>query len=93
MRMAVDGGLCQVCRKNPGYIVHHKITLTADNINDPDVSLSFENLEYVCKSCHDEFDGHGLNKSKPACVFDEFGQPISIRTIDRDAGEIYERRR
>ena len=50
------GGLCEVCLSkglyNPGEIVHHKIHLTPDNITDPTVSLSFNNLQLVCRECH-----------------------------------------
>lgn len=52
------GGLCERCLAKglivPGYIVHHKIPLTPDNINDPSVSLSFDNLEYLCQDCHNK---------------------------------------
>lgn len=34
--------------------VHHKIPLTRENINDPNVTLNWDNLELLCKSCHDE---------------------------------------
>lgn len=82
-RRMIDGGMCEECQDLPGYIVHHKITLTADNIGNTDVSLNHDLLEYVCKKCHDRFEGHGLNKSiKPLCRFDENGQPISLREID-----------
>ena len=37
---------------NPGEIVHHKIELTPENINDPDIALSFGNLKLVCRECH-----------------------------------------
>lgn len=88
-RMAIDGGLCEECGTKLGYIVHHKQMLTPENITDPEISLNFKNLEYVCKDCHDLFDGHGLNKGakplsvKPLCTFDKEGQPISMRPIDR----------
>lgn len=82
-RILIDGGMCEECHKRAGYIVHHKIMLTPDNINDPNVSLNHNELEYVCKDCHDLFDGHGLNKGvKPLCVFDAEGNPISLREID-----------
>lgn len=52
------GGLCERCLTNgkvkPGYIVHHKHYITADNINDPSITLSFDNLEYLCFDCHQE---------------------------------------
>ena len=83
-RIATDGGLCEECREKPGYIVHHKIMLTQTNISNPDISLNEDNLEYVCKDCHDLFEGHGLNKGiRPLCRFDADGQPISLREIDR----------
>lgn len=83
-RIQTDGGLCEECHDKPGYIVHHKDILTPDNISDPEVSLNHERLEYVCKDCHDMFEGHGLNKgAKPLCVFDADGQPISLREIDK----------
>lgn len=49
-------GLCERCLAR-GYIVpceevHHKIRLTADNINDPSISLNYDNLECLCQECH-----------------------------------------
>ncbi len=43
--------ICERCGR-PGEEVHHKIWLTPENINDPYVTLSFENLELLCSSCH-----------------------------------------
>ena len=49
-------GLCEHCLENdkhvPGYIVDHIIELTPENINDPEITLSHENLQYLCTSCH-----------------------------------------
>lgn len=76
-RVCIDGGICEECRDKPGYIVHHKKALTQDNITDPDVALSWKNLEYVCKDCHDRFDGHGVTHSlTPRIDFDIAGDPI-----------------
>ncbi len=44
-------GLCERCGQ-PGDEVHHKMYLTPENINDPYITLSFENLELLCSSCH-----------------------------------------
>ena len=50
------GGLCEECLRSglykPGEIVHHKTALTPANINDPSVTLSWDNLEYLCRDCH-----------------------------------------
>lgn len=74
-RIMIDGGLCEECHEVIGYIVHHKKYITPENINDPDICLNFDNLEYVCKTCHDKFEGHGLNKGDTSIEFDENGQP------------------
>lgn len=89
-RLLIDGGLCEECREQQGYIVHHKIILTEQNIDDVDVVLNEHNLEYVCKDCHDAFEGHGAGghgKAKALCTFDIFGNPISSRAIDKGRGE------
>lgn len=52
------GGLCERCLAKglitPGEEVHHKIHLTPENINNPKISLNFDNLELLCKNCHIE---------------------------------------
>lgn len=45
---------------NPAVIVHHKRYITPDNINDPRVTLSWENLEAICADHHNkEHKAHG----------------------------------
>ena len=52
------GGLCERCLAKglivPGYIVHHKCHLTAWNIQDPSITLNWDNLEYLCQDCHNK---------------------------------------
>jgi len=81
-RILIDGGLCEVCGESTGYIVHHKISLDSSNINNPEIALNNKNLMYVCKDCHDKFDGHFADmrsnsrhtKGLRVC-FDEDGYP------------------
>lgn len=51
-------GLCERCRARgiykPGYIVHHKEYITPGNINNADITLNLDNLEYVCEDCHNK---------------------------------------
>lgn len=84
IRVGIDGGVCEECRKEQGLIVHHDIPLNQDNIKDPEIALNHKNLKYVCKNCHDQYEGHGIGhkKVKPLCVFDGEGQPISLRDVD-----------
>lgn len=55
------GGLCEPCLKRgyitAGEIVHHKIFLTPENINNPEIALNFDNLELVCRDCHAQKHG------------------------------------
>lgn len=48
--------LCENCLEHgmirPGEIVHHVIPLTPENIESPEVALSFENLRLLCRECH-----------------------------------------
>lgn len=51
-------GLCERCRERgrirSGVIVHHVTPIAPDNINDPSITLSFDNLMLVCRDCHAE---------------------------------------
>lgn len=70
------GGLCERCLAagmyKPAEIVHHKIHLTKDNINNPKVALAFDNLEALCRDCHAEAHGEGVKRYK----LDELGRVI-----------------
>lgn len=77
-RQSIDGGLCEECREVPGFIVHHKERITARTINNPDVTLSWNNLEYVCKACHDRIHDYcdRAEKRDRVVTFDACGNPI-----------------
>ena len=52
------GFLCENCLRRgiyrPGVIVHHLIELDPININNPEITLNFDNLELLCRECHAE---------------------------------------
>lgn len=79
-RRLVDGGMCEVCHENLGYIVHHKKHLTQSNISNPDIALNHNNLSYECKDCHDKHEGHGIKRKKTGLLvrFDSDGQPVPL---------------
>ena len=53
-RVALDGGLCEVCHDELGLIVHHTIWLDDINCNDPDISLNPARFLYECQTCHNK---------------------------------------
>lgn len=69
-------GLCERCG-NPGKIVHHKIYLTPENINDPNISLNWDNLELLCQHCHN-IEHHGGQITAEGLAFDENGDLIKV---------------
>ena len=77
-RRSVDGGLCEECKEALGFIVHHRTKITARNVNDPRITLSWNNLEYVCKACHDRIHDYCDRSDKPErkITFDASGNPV-----------------
>jgi hypothetical protein len=72
------GGLCEACLAKglavPGEIVHHIVELTPENINDPNVTLSWDNLRLVCRECHALEHGAKMGRRY---LIDENGNVIS----------------
>lgn len=54
--LASQDGLCERCRAAgklvPATIVHHRIHLTKDLMNDPQYTMAWANLEALCQDCH-----------------------------------------
>ena len=76
--IAYSGGLCERCKAKgiiqAGRVVHHKIHLTAENYTRPEISLSFQNLELLCQSCHEE-----EHRGKRRYSFTEDGMVVERR--------------
>lgn len=70
------GGLCEECLKYgkicPATDVHHIRKLNKNNINDPEVTLSFSNLQALCKSCHEA--KHKKGHEHRRYTIDEYGR-------------------
>lgn len=83
------GGFCERCRNRgilePVYIVHHKIELNAENINDPYIALNSDNLEGLCLKCHNKetFEKYGVTSEE--VKFDEAGNVVSRKAQKLDA--------
>ena len=72
-------GLCERCGR-PGYIVHHIEYITPDNINDPDITLDWDNLEYLCQDCHNKEHFKRHSSTREDVTFDEQGNLIQVHS-------------
>lgn len=79
------GYKCEMCSakgiETPAVIVHHIIELSPDNINDPSITLGFDNLTAVCRKCH--ADEHMNHSNARRYFFGENGEVI-LKKISKD---------
>lgn len=79
-------GLCERCLKKGKYVlgdeVHHKIHLSPNNINNPDITLSFDNLELLCSSCHSKEHMSKYSPVREGISFTETGDVIYTPPIE-----------
>jgi 5-methylcytosine-specific restriction enzyme A len=68
-------GLCERC-EGAGKILHHTIYLTPDNINDPNISLNHDVLEFLCAECHNIEHHEKHSPTMWGIVFDSNGNPV-----------------
>ena len=80
------GGLCELCLKQgiykPAELIHHKIEITTKNMDDPGITLNFNNLMALCREHHAEVHAETYmrrfaNQSR-RYYFDENGRCIII---------------
>lgn len=73
-------GMCEHCDA-PGYIVDHIVEINSENINDPNITLNHENLQYLCTSCHNKktFTKYGVTRDD--VMFDSNGDLIQKKTF------------
>lgn len=73
----VPPGMCERCfargELTPAKVVHHIVHITPDNINDPKVTLAYDNFQRLCQDCH-AFVHSG--QEEPRVSFDEDGNII-----------------
>lgn len=84
LKIEMAHGLCERCHK-PGDMVHHMVTLTPGNINDPNVTLDVRKMELLCQTCHNQ-EHMGSPAIASGLTFDgqgrlvEQGPPTSTRS-------------
>ena len=74
------GNICARCKKmimkECDIIGHHVIPITVDNVHDENISLNPDNVELICKRCHNQ-EHHGY---KERAVYIIYGAPLSGKT-------------
>ena len=74
--------MCERCRKRglivtDGLEVHHKVRLAPQNIHDARITLSFQNLELLCKRCHQEEHNNDQGRNARRWDVDETGKIVA----------------
>ncbi len=70
-------GLCERC-SGPGNQLHHKVYLTPNNINDPNVTLNHDKLEFLCDTCHQNEHYERYRPTRKGFEFDSEGNLIKV---------------
>lgn len=77
--------LCERCLAKgivkEGVQVHHKKRLTLDNINNSAITLNEDNLELLCKECHEaeHADDRTRMFSKRRYVIDKYTGHVTVK--------------
>lgn len=75
--MIANNYICNRCG-GVAEIVHHKIYLTPQNINDVNISLNWNNLECLCATCHQHEHFKDGGATKDGLMFDSNGNLVKI---------------
>lgn len=73
----VPPGLCELCFSRgiykPAKLVHHIIHVSPENVDDPHITLNYDNFQRLCQDCHAEVH-RGTPESR--VTFDEHGNVV-----------------
>ena len=72
--MSSKSYICERCGA-PAVICHHKKWLDDKTVHDPEIALSFDNLEALCQECHNA--EHGLRHD--VAIFNEAGELVDVK--------------
>src|SRR5690625_4998697 len=74
-------GICEHCGL-PGKIVDHIEPITEKNLNDPEITFGWDNLQLLCQECHNKKTFTKHSSVREDVTFDEFGNLIK-REVER----------
>ncbi|APM37297.1 HNH endonuclease [Clostridium kluyveri] len=67
--------ICERCGRS-ATIVHHKKFINPRNINNPEITLNWDNLEALCIECHNKIHNRNHQVTTKETIFDENGNLI-----------------
>lgn len=82
-RVVTDGGMCEHCKQVPGLIVDHVEEISSETITDAWLTLSHDNLQYLCLACHNRKTFGTSSVVRPGLSFDADGNLVEEPTTDR----------
>ena len=74
----VPGGLCEHCNESVGHIVDHIEEINIHNIDDPNITLNHDNLQFLCLECHNTKTFKKHSSIRDGFTFDNEGNLIPI---------------
>lgn len=69
--------ICENC-KDVAIICHHKEHITPENIDDPMITLNWDNLSGLCQECHNKVHGNSQTITE-GLAFDMNGNVIQAK--------------
>lgn len=69
--------VCERCGRS-AVIVHHKTYITPANINDPNITLNWDNLEALCQDCHNKEHFQDRSVTAEGLTFDDQGNLVKL---------------
>ncbi len=82
--MSSKNYICERCG-GMAKIVHHKTYITPQNINDPNITLSWSNLEALCQDCHNK-EHSSAGVCAEGLSFNSKGELIYTPPVSRGQG-------
>ena len=76
--------ICERCGEI-ATICHHKKHISPQNINDPNITLNWDNLQALCLDCHNSVHGKGTSCIK-GISFDEEGNLVYKKVKENESG-------
>lgn len=73
---SVPGGICEHCNDAVGYIVDHVEEINMQNINNPEITLNHNNLQFLCLECHNRKTFKKYSSIREGFTFNEDGEFI-----------------